>query len=227
MAYDHDHHADIGAPVERREGEIAALTNELNDVYGRICEVASELDGQLAGFDYLGVHRSIDALDALVRHDAVLEQLAELVAAVGSATQEAAPVGDRGVPYLDADGLPSRAVPDDVDVDDRREALVDALRNRVKCCADHLRGLCRLIEECWEAAIAAAAVGDVAAVSVRVAVLRTAVWQARCDHDLWQAGVAELFEQSPASLGWSGETLHGFASWQAAGPGAGGAGRCP
>jgi len=198
---------------DEREQLADSIDEGLSAAYGRIADLASEVDDLLAEYRYDAVKESIESLIASISGDdlAEISELAELrvdrSAQPGSQSSSEVAVQ---IPRLTATDLPVVADPSGDDGDDE---VVDSLRNREERCADHIRRLFACAESMWTEAHAAARAGKVRQVEEGLQLLRQLPTELTGAYSLWELCLVDLYNENPAHLGEMGGMMRGVEAW--------------
>lgn len=214
MTTDEQRLAELETMEERLDSEIAIRDEHFSNIYGKILDLSSDVDGYLGEFHFMAVQQTIDELQQIIdRID--ISELLELALLSGIRTGRELPENPSehvdAVPRLTYEQLP------DTEDDAGDEGIwEDPLRVRVSYCADHIRRLFRYFEETWGTVTSAARAGDSYAVHNSLTNIRAIHEEAGNAYKMWEVCVAELYQESPGSLGWAGETLRDTERWLAA-----------
>lgn len=215
-----DLHAQVNSIRERRDEEIAVISEYVSESINAMSELRSEVDDYLAEYEYMRVSQAVDEAVGIIESASGDDQLAELVELASlrlPGDRSPDPVGDGLEPLrrLTTADLPPVVVNEEIYNDDEQSGLrIETQRDRVNDCAQHLRYLFDVFEsELWPRVLAAAQAGDRSTTESLVGRCPDLVAELRSTHDLWMLELNELYEETPGSLGQSGETTSAFGTW--------------
>lgn len=232
MPEEHSEHENaMDGLLDRLGEELQVLIQEFDEYFNRV-EDDLQVDENLADFHFPEVRESLEAATAGLGRpprDLVMSyfRLAkvfgpQLFGSVGfdwddrlsGAEYKASP----GVPHLTEADLPKAETAEFEDVGNGKQVRSflcpreGALRERVRECADHIRGLGRYFENVWCAMLVALWAFDRIGVENEMRRLEALGREAEDALHLWEQEAFRLYEEFPGALGHAGEILSAWRS---------------